>query len=165
MPFPANATDALIQNKIKLSSYIRKFRVEQLQSHIWGRASQYMRKCANISSYMRRPFVIYATAPFLISFYMREIWFSFWSVWRGGHTVLDRSPFEATKWPGQKRKVWRKPQMIQNTSGNLDKSCWVDGELEVQEELCDVDPGILLLENVSRQFHGNFSCVGQSQNF
>jgi hypothetical protein len=41
----------------------------------------------------------------------------------------------------------------------------VDGELGVQEELCDVDPGILLLENVSRQFHGNFSCVGQSLNF
>jgi hypothetical protein len=41
----------------------------------------------------------------------------------------------------------------------------VDGELGVQEELCDVDPGILLLESVSRQFHGNFSCVGQSQNF
>ncbi len=29
----------LIKNKIKFSSYIRKFRVEQLQSHICGRAS------------------------------------------------------------------------------------------------------------------------------
>jgi hypothetical protein len=29
----------LIKKKIKFSSYIRKFRVEQLQSHIWGRAS------------------------------------------------------------------------------------------------------------------------------
>ncbi len=28
----------LINKKIKLSSYIRKFRMEQLQSHIWGRA-------------------------------------------------------------------------------------------------------------------------------
>ncbi len=36
----------------------RKFRVEQLQSHIWGRASLYMRKCANISPYMRRPLVM-----------------------------------------------------------------------------------------------------------
>jgi hypothetical protein len=27
----------LIKKKIKFSSYIRKFRVEQLQSHIWGR--------------------------------------------------------------------------------------------------------------------------------
>jgi hypothetical protein len=31
--------DTLIKKKIKLSSYIGKFRVEQLQSHIWGRAS------------------------------------------------------------------------------------------------------------------------------
>jgi hypothetical protein len=47
------AITALIINKIKFSSYIRKFRVEE------------MRKCANISSYMRRPLVIYdfATAP------------------------------------------------------------------------------------------------------
>ncbi len=29
----------LIKKKIKFSSYIGKFRVEQLQSHIWGRAS------------------------------------------------------------------------------------------------------------------------------
>ncbi len=33
--------------------------MEQLQSHIWGRTSYYMRKCPNISSYMRRPLVIY----------------------------------------------------------------------------------------------------------
>ncbi len=41
-----------------------------------------MRKCANISPYMRRPLVIYdfATAPFWISLYMRKIWFSFLSV-------------------------------------------------------------------------------------
>ncbi len=38
-----------------------------------------MRKCANISPYMRRPLVIYdfATAPFWISLYMNKIWFSF----------------------------------------------------------------------------------------
>ncbi len=47
------AITALITKKIKFSSYIRKFRVEE------------MRKCANISPYMRRPLVIYdfATAP------------------------------------------------------------------------------------------------------
>jgi len=33
------AHPTLIKKKIKLSSYIGKFRVEQLQSHIWGRAS------------------------------------------------------------------------------------------------------------------------------
>ncbi len=66
--------------KIKFSSYISKFRVEQLQSHIWGRASYtYMRKCANNSPSMRRPFVYdFATAPFWISLYMRKIWFSFY---------------------------------------------------------------------------------------
>ncbi len=42
-----------------------------------------MRKCANISPYMRRPLVIYdfATAPFRISLYIRQIWFSFLSVY------------------------------------------------------------------------------------
>ena len=41
-----------------------------------------MRKCANISPYMKRPLVIYdyATAPFWISWYMWKIWFSFLSV-------------------------------------------------------------------------------------
>ncbi len=39
-----------------------------------------MRKCANISLYMRRQLAIYgfATAPFWISLYMRKIWFSFY---------------------------------------------------------------------------------------
>jgi hypothetical protein len=54
---------ALIKKKIKFSSYIRKFRIEQ----------SYMRKgfliyeeMANILPYMRRSLVIYdfATAPF-----------------------------------------------------------------------------------------------------
>ena len=70
-----------------ISSYIRKFRVEQLHN---GNAQSYMRKglhirkCANISPYMRRPLVTYdfATAPFWISLYMRKIWFSFLSVQR-----------------------------------------------------------------------------------
>jgi hypothetical protein len=43
----------------------------------------HMRKCANISPYMRMPLVIYdfATAPFWISLYMRKIVFSFLSVY------------------------------------------------------------------------------------
>jgi hypothetical protein len=43
-----------------------------------------MRKCPNISPYIRRPLVIYdfATAPLWISRYMRKIWFSFLSVHR-----------------------------------------------------------------------------------
>ncbi len=61
------------ENQI-FSSYIRKFRLGQLQSHGWGRAS--------ISSYIRKRFLIYdfVTAPFWISLYMRKIIFSFLSV-------------------------------------------------------------------------------------
>jgi hypothetical protein len=50
---------ALIKNKIKFSSYIRKFILEQLQSHIWLTASSYMGKYLRISSYIRKPFLIY----------------------------------------------------------------------------------------------------------
>jgi hypothetical protein len=55
-------TSTLIKKK-KKSSYIRKFRWDRVQSHIWGRASLFMRKCADISPYMRRPLVIYDFAP------------------------------------------------------------------------------------------------------
>ncbi len=44
---------ALIKKKIKFSSYIRKFRVEQLQSHIWLTASSYMGKYLRISHVLR----------------------------------------------------------------------------------------------------------------
>ncbi len=68
----------LIKKKIKFSSYIRKFRMEQLQSHIWLTASSYMGKYLRISSYIRKPFLIYdfETAPLwiyeenLISFFI-----------------------------------------------------------------------------------------------
>ncbi len=57
-----------------------EFRVEQLQSHIWLMASSYMGKYMRISSYIRKPFLIYdcATAPLWISLYMRKIWLSFY---------------------------------------------------------------------------------------
>ncbi len=66
---------ALIKKTIKFSSYKGKFRVEQLQSHILT-ASSYMGKYLPISSYIRKPFLIYnfATAPLWISLYMRKIW-------------------------------------------------------------------------------------------
>ncbi len=75
-----NCTD---RKKIKFSLYIRKLRMEQLQSHIWLTASSYMGKYLRISSYIRKPFRIYdfATAPFWISLYMRKILFYFLSVW------------------------------------------------------------------------------------
>jgi hypothetical protein len=71
-----------IKNKIKFSSYIREFRVEQLQSHIWLTASSFMGKYLRISSYIRKPFLIndFATTPLWISLYIRKIWYSFLSV-------------------------------------------------------------------------------------
>jgi hypothetical protein len=55
----------LTKEKIKFYSYMGKFRVEQLQSHIWLTASSYIGKYLLISSYFRKPFLIYdfATAP------------------------------------------------------------------------------------------------------
>jgi hypothetical protein len=69
---------ALIKKKIKFSS-LRKFIVEQLQSHISLTASSYMGKYWRISSYIRKSFLIYdfATAPLWISLYMRKLYFSF----------------------------------------------------------------------------------------
>ncbi len=68
------------KKKIKFSSYIRKFGMEQLQSHIWLTASSYMTKYLRISSNIRKPFLIYdfATAPFLI--YVENFIFFFISV-------------------------------------------------------------------------------------
>ncbi len=82
-----------IKKKIKFSSYIRKFRVEQLQSHIWLTASSYMGKYFRIlfiSSYIRKPLLIYdfATAPLWISLYMRKIWFSFLSVYEDTESFI-----------------------------------------------------------------------------
>ncbi len=73
----------LIKKETKFSSYIRKSRREQLQSHIWLMGSSYMIKYLRISSYVRKPFLIYdfATAPIWISLYLRKILFSFLSVY------------------------------------------------------------------------------------
>ncbi len=88
----------LIKKKIKLSSYIGKIRVEQLQSHIWRTASskkkkkkKNMGKYLCISSYIRKPFLIYdfATALLWISQYMRKVWFSFLSVQYVSFTLLS----------------------------------------------------------------------------
>ncbi len=72
----------LIKQKIKFASYIRKVRRKRLQSHIWLTASSNMNKYLHISSYIRKPFLVYdfATAPVWISLHMRKIYFSFLSV-------------------------------------------------------------------------------------
>ncbi len=73
--------DTVIKKKTKFSTYIRKSRREQLQSHIWLTAYSYMTKyCAfprtigSLSSYMT---LQSRTAPIWISLYLREILFSF----------------------------------------------------------------------------------------
>jgi hypothetical protein len=69
--YGATCTD---KKEIKFSSYLRKFRMEQLQSHIWLTAFSYMGKYLCISSYIRKPFLIYdfATAPLWISLLYEE---------------------------------------------------------------------------------------------
>jgi hypothetical protein len=56
-----------------------------VQSHIWLTASSYMGKYLRISSYIRKPFLIFdiATAPLWISLYLRKILFSLLSVYYG----------------------------------------------------------------------------------
>jgi hypothetical protein len=68
----------------KKSSYIRKFRRDRLQSHIWLTASSHMVKYLRISSYIRKLFLIYdfATVPIWISLHMMKILLSFLSVHR-----------------------------------------------------------------------------------
>ncbi len=76
------AAPTLIKKENKFSSYRTKSRRERLQSHIWLTASSYITKYLRISSYIRKPFLIYdfATAPIWISLYLRKIFFSFVSV-------------------------------------------------------------------------------------
>ena len=70
---------------------MKKFRMEQLQSHIGLTASSYMAKYLCISSYIKKPFILYdfPTAPFWISLYMREILFYFLSVYYPFNLTFD----------------------------------------------------------------------------
>ncbi len=54
---------ALIKNKIKFSSYLRKFRGIGCKVYIWLTASSYMVKYLCISSYIRTPFLISVADP------------------------------------------------------------------------------------------------------
>ncbi len=77
-PFTFTA-HALIKRK-QISSYIRKFRRDQLQNHIWLTASSYIVKYLRISSYIRRPFLIYnfANDPIWISYLWGKFRFLFY---------------------------------------------------------------------------------------
>jgi hypothetical protein len=50
-----------IKTKIKFSSYIRKFRRERLQNHMWLKGFSNMTKYLPISSHIMKPFLIYMT--------------------------------------------------------------------------------------------------------
>ncbi len=68
----------------KSSSYIRKFRIDRVQSYIWLMASSYMVKYLRISHIWGRP-PSYMTLQLLhseISLYMRKILFHFFQWWR-----------------------------------------------------------------------------------
>jgi len=56
---------------------------EAVAKSIWLKASSYMGKYLRISSYIRKPYHIndFATASLCISLYIRNIWFSFLSVY------------------------------------------------------------------------------------
>ncbi len=71
--------DTLIKKKIKFSSYIKKFEWSSCKVIYDWRRGKYLR----ISSYIRKPYLIYdfGTAPLWISLYMAKIWFSFLSVY------------------------------------------------------------------------------------
>jgi hypothetical protein len=86
---PAQGDSALIKKKIKFSSCIRKFRVEQLQSNIWLTASSYMGKYLRISSYIRNPFFIHiwlCNYSTMNSLYTRKFYFLFYQC-SEGHCV------------------------------------------------------------------------------
>ena len=83
---------ALIKKKTKFSSCIRKFRWDCVQSHILGRDSLHMRKCANFSPYMRRPLVIYDFTPDPLNFLIYEENFIFF-YYQCGHSIELKSVF------------------------------------------------------------------------
>ncbi len=85
------AQPAIKEEKIEFTSLIRfrahkdiqKGSVAKLENHIWLTASSSLVKYLRISSYIRKPFLMYdfATDPIWISLLMRKISFSFLSVW------------------------------------------------------------------------------------
>ena len=80
----------------------------------------YMKKCANISPYMRRPLVIYdfATAPLWISLYMRKIWF-FLSVYSVSSLYIYYSmekAFTVTSEEKEERTMDRSGSVTENAS-------------------------------------------------
>ncbi len=59
----ASSESTLLKKKRKFSLYLRIFIRDRVQSHIWPTASSYMVKYLRISSYIRKPFLIYDFVP------------------------------------------------------------------------------------------------------
>ncbi len=108
---------------LKFSSYIRKFRMEQLQSDIWLTASSYMGKYLRISSYIMKHFLIYdfATVPLWISLHMKKILFSFLSVYDVQHTMYKLCALLCLEcWP---------PDINLTVDSHVKKKWWVGGRM------------------------------------
>ncbi len=132
----------LIKKKIKLYSYIRKFRVEQLQSHIWLTAFSYMGKYLHISSYIRKLFLIYdfSTAPLWISLYMRKIRLSFLSVYS-----VYRSP----------NKLWRSNSLFNLWNYRIEYLIlprWQEGFITSLSAVCCFFPFFCLIFQILQHF-------------
>ena len=97
------------------SPHIRKFRREQLQSRIWLTVFSYMSKNLLISSYFRKPFLIYdfANAPLWISLYNEENFFFFISMWATeivyhGWLLISLTPLPKTMVRTFSKQLWPK---------------------------------------------------------
>ncbi len=83
-----NTYSTLIKKNKNFSSYIRKFRREQLTIPICLTASSYMTKYLRISLYIRKPFLIYdfTTAPYEFPYIWGKLYFLFYQcIW---HEIL-----------------------------------------------------------------------------
>ncbi len=124
----------LIKKKIKFSSYIRKFRMKQLQSHIWLTASSWGNVCP-FSHILGSPSVYdFATAPFWISLYMKKIDFLFYQctvgasvsmceqlgTWRWhGNSWPPTSGSSTAAIPSSGRRIEPRSAALRNTGNEL----------------------------------------------
>ncbi len=113
----ADSVRCTVKKEKKIVLILRKFSRDRVQSQKWLRASSYKSTYLCISSYIRKPFLIYDFAPdvFWISFYMRKISFSFLSVCT--YTDLFKNlvfPFfhERTSWIKFHPREWLKDYRV-----------------------------------------------------
>jgi hypothetical protein len=126
--------------------------MEQLQSHIWLTATSYMGKYLRISSYIRKPFLIYnfATAPLWISLSMRKIWFSFLSVQRLRRYFLHCRYLEEISFLQRRRKDFLYCSDNQDWEENWD---FITAEIENRFFHCNEWEKILFCRDCERFVH------------